>query len=381
MTASHALARLGADELRNQRHVCALLDGQADVDATLLPFILDGIANNERGVHFVDGRRRGAYLETLERAGLDTESALENGSLRVDTWQDTYLRDGRFDPTKMVEVIRSTMAEGRALGFPRTRLIGFMEWALEDAPGVGRIIDYEARLQIALRLLPDLVVCAYDVGRHSQSVVLETIMTHPAALIGGVLRTGGGDRAAPRERILAAASVLFTRQGVGATGVDTLIESAGVAKATLYRHFPSKDDLIVAWLRDPRTRWIDRIRIEAESNAETPADVIPAFFDCVAEWLEADGARGCPYLDTAVAMPDLAPRAREAIRGYLAEVQDYVREQLVAAGRSDAATLASELQTLLSGGITLSVAVGNTGPALSARRAAEALLRGTSGQR
>jgi AcrR family transcriptional regulator len=374
MSQSPALARLGGDELRNERHVCALLDGPADMDATLLPFILEGVAQNERAVHFVDGRRRDAYLETLERGGLDTESALENGSLRVDTWDDTYLRDGRFDPTKMVEVIRATMAEGRALGFARTRLIGFMEWALEDAPGVGRIIDYEARLQIALRLLPDVMVCAYDIGRHSQSVVLETIMTHPMALIGGVLRTGGGQRQSPRERILAAASELFTRQGVGATGVDALIEAAGVAKATFYRHFPSKDDLIVAWLHDSRTRWLDRIRVEAEQRAGSPDEVIPALFDAVADWLDADGARGCPYLDTAIAMPDLALPARDVIRNFLAEVEEYLRDRLIDAGRSDADLLARQLQALLAGGITLSVAVGNTGPALAARKAADAVL-------
>ena len=377
MVGTHPLARLGGDELRNQRHVCALLDGPADADATLLPFILEGIAQHERAVHFVDGRRRMAYLETLERAGVDTKSALEDGSLRVDTWDDTYLRDGRFEPTKMVEVIRATMAEGRALGFTRTRLIGFMEWALEDAPGVGRIIDYEARLQVALRLLPDLVVCAYDIGRHPQSVVLESIMTHPVALIGGVLRPAVGQPASPRERILSAASELFTRQGVGATGVDTLIESAGVAKATFYRHFPSKDDLIVAWLRDTRTRWLDQIRIEAEARASSPDEVIPAFFDAVAEWLAADGARGCPYLDTAIAMPDLALPARDVILGFLAEVQAYLRDRLVAAGHADPDVLAPKLQALLSGGITLSVALGDVQPAIAARAAAADLLEAT----
>jgi AcrR family transcriptional regulator len=267
------------------------------------------------------------------------------------------------------------MVEGRALGFSRTRLISTMEWALEDAPGVGKVIDYESRLHLALRLRPDLVVCAYDIGRHPQSVILESIMTHPIALVGGVLRPAAGQLASPRDRILAAASDLFTRRGVGATGVDTLIESAGVAKATFYRHFPSKDDLIVAWLRDPRTRWLDRIRVEAESNADAPADVIPAFFGAIAEWLEADGSRGCPYIDTALAMPDLAMPARAVIHEYLAEVETYLADRLVAAGVSDAESLAGELHSLLAGAITLSVAAGDTRPALAARDAAAQLMR------
>ena len=374
MSTAHALARLGSDELRTQRHVCALLDGPADGETLLLPFIVEGVAQHERAVHLVDGRRREAHLESLERAGLDTESALDSGVLRVDTWSDTYLRGGRFDPSSMVDLIRSTMAEGRALGFARTRLIGYMEWALEDVPGVGRVIDFESRLQIALRGLPDLVVCAYDITRHSQSVILETILAHPSALIGGVLRPGAGHPASPRERILAAASDRFTRQGVGATGVDALIESAGVAKATFYRHFPSKDDLIVAWLRDPRTRWIERIRAEVEEAATPPSEVIPAFFGAVADWLEGDGARGCPYLDTAIGMADLAQAARTVVREYLAEVEGYLRDQLVAIGRTDANTLAPQLYALLAGGITLSVAAGDITPALAARDAAKVLL-------
>jgi hypothetical protein len=254
MSDSHPLARPGADEFRHQRHVCALVDGTADAEATLLPIVLDGVALHERAVHFIDGRDRERHLLSLQTAGLDTESALDDGSLRVYAWDETYLREGRFDPARMTAYVRETLAEGRALGFSRTRLIGFMEWALEDAPGVNGILDYEARLQVAMRLLPDLVICVYDIRRHPQSILLETTMAHPSALIGGVLRSGGGERAAPRERILGAASELFTRQGVGATGVDSLIETAGVAKATFYRHFPSKDDLIIAWLRDPRTR-------------------------------------------------------------------------------------------------------------------------------
>jgi AcrR family transcriptional regulator len=314
-------------------------------------------------------------LETLERAGLDTVSALESGHLLVETWTETYLRNGRFEPSRMIEKVRSTLSEGRALGFPRTRLISAMEWALVDAPGVNKLSDYETRLQFALRLRSDLVVCAYDTARHPQSVVLESIMTHAVALVGGVLRSAAGPAASPRDRILEAASDLFTRRGVGATGVDTLIESAGVAKATFYRHFPSKDDLILAWLRDPRTRWIDRLSAEAESKATSPGEVIPAFFGAVADWLEADGSGGCSYMDTALAMPDLALPARAVIHEYLAEVESYLIDRLVAAGVAEPDALAEQLHALLAGAITLSVATGDTRPAHAARDAATEIVR------
>jgi AcrR family transcriptional regulator len=96
-----------------------------------------------------------------------------------------------------------------------------------------------------------------------------------------------------------------------------------VAKATFYRHFPSKDDLVVAWLQDPHTRWLDRVRREAEAHHAEPSEVIPLFFEVLADWLETEGYRGCPYLNTAVEIVDPAHPARAAIRDYLDESEAY----------------------------------------------------------
>src|SRR6185295_3875081 len=138
--------------------------------------------------------------------------------------------------------------------------------------------------------------------------------------------------AGPRERILDAASRLFTRQGIGRTGVDSLIATAGVAKATFYRHFPSKEDLILAWLRDSRTRWFHRVRAIAEANATTPAERVPRLFEAAAEWLEAGDYRGCPYLNTAVELVDPNRPPGHALRDYLAEIGAYLEEQAKLAG-------------------------------------------------
>src|ERR1700694_4431274 len=78
--------------------------------------------------------------------------------------------------------------------------------------------------------------------------------------------------APPRDRILAAASALFARNGIRAVGVDAIIAAAGVAKASFYRHFRSKDDLVVAWLRDGRARWLDRVRAESARRATSASD-------------------------------------------------------------------------------------------------------------
>jgi AcrR family transcriptional regulator len=192
-----------------------------------------------------------------------------------------------------------------------------------------------------------------------------------------VLRTTRSPaRASARDRLLGAASKLFHEAGIQATGVDSLIEAAGVAKATFYRHFPSKDDLVVAWLRDPRTHWIDGVRAEAEAHGANAAEVIPLFFEAVADWLETGNYRGCPYLNTAAEIQDPRHPARLIIREHLQEVEDYLSGLVAAAGYRNPQLLGSELQTLVAGAISLAVARRSSAFALTAREAAIALLAG-----
>jgi len=176
----------------------------------------------------------------------------------------------------------------------------------------------------------------------------------------------------PRERILAAASRLFTQQGIGRTGVDTLIAEAGVAKATFYRHFPAKEELVLAWLRDSRTRWFDRVRTLAE--IATPANRIPALFEAAADWLEAGDYRGCPYLNTVVEVVDPNGPPAQAIREYLAEIGAYIEEQVRLAGHPEPERIGRELHTLLAGSISLGVANRTSAYALAASAAALQLL-------
>lgn len=178
----------------------------------------------------------------------------------------------------------------------------------------------------------------------------------------------------PRERILDAASRLFTQQGISRTGVDTLIAEAGVAKATFYRHFPSKEQLVVAWLLDPRTRWFHRVRAIAESRAATPAERVPRLFEAAAEWLEAGDYRGCPYLNTAVELADPNRPPGHALREYLAEIGTYLEQQAALIGHPDPAHVGRQLHTLMAGAISLGVANRSSGYVLVARDAALALL-------
>ncbi|MGZ8474603.1 MAG: MEDS domain-containing protein [Candidatus Limnocylindria bacterium] len=370
MRSSRRTVRLAGHELREHRHVVALVEGPRDADELLTPFIVDGLRRGDRVVSAIDPELRGQHIGRLEAAGIDVTAATASGQLDVQTWNDTYMRGGRFDRAATLESVRTTLQEGRDLGFPMTRLIGSADWA-RDAPTLRDLLHYERRLDAMLRRLPDVTVCTYDLNRHSARTVAQVLAIHPVALVGGVLQTTpGAAHAAPRDRLLAAAAQLFHESGIQATGVDSLIEAAGVAKATFYRHFPSKEDLVVAWLKDERTNWFNDVRAVAEDRAASPVEVIPLVFEVAAEWFAAEGYRGCPYLNAAVEITDPDHPALRVVRGFLDRLQGQLVSLAAAAGMPAPEAAGRRLQILLAGALSQSVARHSAEPFGFAREAA-----------
>ncbi len=367
--------RLGESLLGRHRHVCALFDGPDEADAVLVPYVLDRLRAGDRVVHVVESRER--YLARLE-AELDVPAAVESGQLDVRTWDEAYLAGGSFSASRMLAYVRQVLREAAALPFSATRFIGDMGWAATGAAGTEDLVAYELGLNRILARPNVTVICAFDTRQLDSDVLAGLLAAHDAALVnGGLQRTPEiAPIVGPRERILAAAALLFAENGPGQTGVDSLIEAAGVAKATFYRHFPSKDALVLAWLRDPRTRWFDRVRATAEARAATPGELVGTLFDAVAEWLEAEDFLGCPYLNAAVEIPASGHPAGETIRAYLAEIGGYLEAAVAATGRPDAARLGRELHVLLAGSISLGVANRTTAHVRTAGVAALELLRG-----
>jgi AcrR family transcriptional regulator len=370
MTTASSAIRLAGEELRHHRHLCALVESPAETDALLLPFIVDGLERGERVVSVVDPQARDASLRRMRASGIDIAAAMASHQLEVLTWADAYLRGGRFDRSAQLAYLRQTVAETRELGYPLTRYIGSTEWAVE-AQTVQDLLAYEARVDAAVRRLPDVFVCTYDLTHHSARTIADALDIHSAAIVGGVLRASREVKPlSPRERLVAAASELFHESGIQATGVDAIISAAYVAKATFYRHFPSKDHLVVAWLEDTRTNWLVDVRHVAEDRASSAAEVIPLLFDAAAEWFEGDGYRGCPYLNASVELTDQAHPALPVVRAFLEYVAQQLGEVAAAARLPEPEAAGRELKVLMSGAIGQALAYHSVAPFQTARQAA-----------
>lgn len=179
---------IGGRPLGKVRHICAFFHTKEEEHRTLLDFIQEGIAQNERAAHFVSADGVNDHRSRLRASGVDVDAAENRGQLRVATWDDAYLKDGHFDQDRQIKLLESVLQAGRKEGFAQTRLIANMEWALEDKAGVEDIVEYESRLNYTLPNYSDPVICTYDLSRFSAGVAMDILRTHPMVIIGGVLQ-------------------------------------------------------------------------------------------------------------------------------------------------------------------------------------------------
>ena len=178
-----------------------------------------------------------------------------------------------------------------------------------------------------------------------------------------------------RERISRAAYELFTREGVRAVGVDAVIARAGTAKMTLYRNFPSKNDLILDFLRRREQLWT-RGWLEAESRArgETPQEQLLAIFDVFAEWFSQPDFEGCSFLIAMIEINDREHAVYQAAIGHLANIRVYIAELAAAAGIRDTDSFARKWHILMKGSI-MAAHEGDSAAAARAREIGELVLK------
>lgn len=178
-----------------------------------------------------------------------------------------------------------------------------------------------------------------------------------------------GAAPAVRERILDVAYALFSRRGVRGVGVNELISRSGVAKATFYRHFASKDDLVLAFLERRDQQWtVEKIISEARRRGTTPEDQLLAIFDVFADWFARDDFEACSFVNILLEMGPDHPLGQASI-DYLAKIRGHVRQLAEEAGLRDAEGFARSWHILMKGSI-VSAAEGDRAAAGRARQMA-----------
>jgi AcrR family transcriptional regulator len=175
-----------------------------------------------------------------------------------------------------------------------------------------------------------------------------------------------GETAKARERILDAAYELFSKRGIRAVGTEEVLATAGVSKSTLYRHFPSKEELVLAFLQRREQRWTrEFVEAEARRRGSTPRERLLAIFDVFDDWFHRDDFEGCSFIKVLLEIGDPDSPLGKASAAHLEYIRTLVRTLAEEAGVQDSETFAHSWHILMKGSI---VAAGE-GDVLAGRRA------------
>jgi AcrR family transcriptional regulator len=184
---------------------------------------------------------------------------------------------------------------------------------------------------------------------------------------------GAAPPVAARERILSTAYALFTRRGIRAVGTDEVIAVSGVAKATLYRHFPTKNHLVLAVLERREQRWtLDLVEKRSRLRGSTPEEQLLAIFDVFHDWFGREEFDGCSFINVLLEMGAAHPGGQASIR-YLENIRSIVRQRAEAAGLLDPDGFARSFHILMKGSI-ISAAEGDLAAAHRAQSMARSLI-------
>ena len=178
---------------------------------------------------------------------------------------------------------------------------------------------------------------------------------------------------APKDKVFQTASHLFYKNGYRAIGVDTLAAESGIGKMTLYRHYPSKDDLIVAYLKDSdELFWRNFEQIIKDSP--TAREKLLAFFRSLQEYVASPACYGCPFLNVATEYPDVDHPGHQVALEHKQTVRVRFRQLAKEAGAKKPDVLADQLFLLMDGAYMASRMFGIKNPAAHLAQAAQTLI-------
>ncbi|MCG8360614.1 MAG: TetR/AcrR family transcriptional regulator [Kiloniellales bacterium] len=182
-----------------------------------------------------------------------------------------------------------------------------------------------------------------------------------------------------RDALIDTASALFDRDGFHATGIDKVLAEAGVAKMTLYKHFRSKDELILAALRRRDETFRNSFIRRVERKARDPRGRLLAVFEALGEWFEESNFHGCLFMSAAAEFKSLENPIHAACAEHKRLMVTYLRGLAEAAGADDPLRLAKQLNLLIEGASATAHVCGGSEPARLAQDAARTLIEAALG--
>ncbi len=165
-------------------HVCWVYETDEQFRAMVTPFLCQGLEQDEKVIYIVDELSAERVLGYLRDEGVAVEHYIASGQLRILDVDETYMRTGVFEPDGMIELLRRETECALAETYSALRVISEMSWTCRKLPGLGGLIEYEAKLSDFIHSSKCLAICQYNMRIFDPAVLLDVLCTHPLCVVG-----------------------------------------------------------------------------------------------------------------------------------------------------------------------------------------------------
>lgn len=167
------------------------------------------------------------------------------------------------------------------------------------------------------------------------------------------------ESSAAKQQILDTASQLFYQKGTQNVGINEVIAQSGVAKRTLYRHFPSKDDLILEVMQHRASQWITWFEEAVNGKGGTAKERLLATFDVLQEWYADPHFRGCPFINVVLEIADASHPAHQVSVQLREAIRTFIMQLAAEAGMTDLEAFSQQYLLLIGGASLMATIEGN----------------------
>jgi hypothetical protein len=166
-------------------HICAFFDSREEQYDVLLPWLKEGINNNEEVLTILANDSHKDHFSRLSNAGIPVQEAITNRQLKVVATEDSYTQGGTFTAQRMFDIVEQALIDAQMGPYGNLRACGDMEWALKHLPGTDELIEYEARLNLLTSSHDCSILCSYDINKFSGRAIADVLATHPQVIMNG----------------------------------------------------------------------------------------------------------------------------------------------------------------------------------------------------
>jgi len=165
-------------------HIASFFKDDNDQFSTAVPFIIAGLENREKIIYITDRNTKDDVLDAVMRVR-NVQDAVDKGHLIFMTSDQTYLKDGHFDPNRMLSLLRESEERAMGEGYTRLRASGEMDWYCSESPGVEKIMEYEARINQMFPGSGSNILCQYYEPDFEPGMLMDVIRVHPRVVVHG----------------------------------------------------------------------------------------------------------------------------------------------------------------------------------------------------